>query len=105
MQTNSPISDAEMERRWSLARTVMDDLGLDALVMQGREDWMGGYVRWFTDIPANNGYPRTVMFFRDRPMTIIEMGAFGTDRKIPAGDPTNRGVGRILNTPSFFTIN
>jgi Xaa-Pro aminopeptidase len=105
MQTNSPISDVEMERRWGLARAVMDDLDLDALVMQGREDWMGGYVRWFTDIPANNGYPRTVVFFRERPMTIIEMGAFDTDRTVPAGDPVNRGVGRILNTPSFFTIN
>lgn len=30
--TNSPISRAEMERRWSLARGVMADLGLDAMV-------------------------------------------------------------------------
>ncbi|MBN8194675.1 hypothetical protein JI667_21495, partial [Bacillus sp. NTK074B] len=52
MQTNSPISDAEMERRWAIARRVMAELGLDALVMQAREDWIGGYVRWFTDVPA-----------------------------------------------------
>ena len=36
--TNSPISNAELERRWSLARAVMAEEGLDALVMQARED-------------------------------------------------------------------
>jgi Xaa-Pro aminopeptidase len=104
MQTNSPISDREMERRWAVVRGVMDELGLDAVVCQGREDWIGGYVRWLTDIPANNGYPRTVVVFRDWPMTVIEMGGFGTDRAVRAGDPRNRGVGRVLNTPSFFSI-
>lgn len=103
MKNNSPISDSELERRWTLARGVMDKLDLDTLVMQAREDWMGGYVRWFTDIPANNGYPRTVIFHRDRPMTIVEMGAFGTDRALGA-DPVHRGVGRLLGTPSFVTI-
>jgi Xaa-Pro aminopeptidase len=104
MQTNSPISNAEMERRWAIARNVMSELGLDALVMHAREDWIGGYVRWFTDVPANNGYPRTVVFFADRPMTVIEMGAFGTDRIPEPGDPAWRGVGRVLGTPSFHSI-
>lgn len=104
MQSNSPITATEMERRWALARGIMADLGLEALVMQAREDWIGGYVRWFTDVPANNGYPRTVVFFPDRPMVVIEMGAFGTDR---ATDPTasaTRGVERVLGTPSFHSI-
>ncbi|MFD1796963.1 aminopeptidase P family protein [Paracoccus aurantiacus] len=103
--TNSPISRAEMERRWGLAREVMADLGLDAMVMQAREDWCGGYVRWLTDVPANNGYPRTVVVFPDRPMEVVEMGAFGTDM---ATDPEARetaGVGRVLGTPSFVSVN
>lgn len=104
MQTNSPISDTEMERRWAIARRVMAELGLDALVMHAREDWIGGYVRWFTDVPAQNGYPRTVVFFADRPMSVIEMGAFGTDRTPDRGDPAWRGVGRVLGTPSFHSI-
>jgi Xaa-Pro aminopeptidase len=104
MQTNSPISDAELERRWGLARQVMEGLDLDALVMQAREDWIGGYVRWFTDVPAQNGYPRTVIFFADRPMAVIEMGAFGTDRVPDLGDPAWRGVGRVLATPSFHSV-
>ncbi|WP_163268653.1 M24 family metallopeptidase [Chelativorans alearense] len=104
MQTNSPISIAEMERRWAAARAVLEDNGVDALVMQAREDWMGGYVRWFTDIPANNGYPRTVVFFHDRPMTVIEMGAFGMDRRVSTDDGVHRGVERILGTPSFHSV-
>ncbi|MDP3342207.1 Xaa-Pro peptidase family protein [Frigidibacter sp.] len=103
MKTVSPISDAEMARRWQLARTVMSELGLDALVMQAREDWMGGYVRWFTDVPAMNGYPRSVIFWADRPMTVVEMGAFGTDRSL-THDAVHRGVDRILGTPSFVSI-
>jgi len=102
--TNSPISDAELERRWSLARAIMAEQGLEALVMQAREDWIGGYVRWFTDTPANNGYPRTVVFFPDRPMVVIEMGAFGTDRTPATDDKAARGVGRVLGTPSFHSI-
>ncbi|MFD0981082.1 M24 family metallopeptidase [Tropicimonas aquimaris] len=104
MRTNSPISDTEMQRRWRLTRGVMDELGLDALVTQAREDWMGGYVRWLTDVPANNGYPRTVIFHRDRPMTVIEMGAFGTDRMTDPMAPATRGVNRVLGTPSFVSV-
>lgn len=103
MTTISPLSNRELERRWALARGVMADLDLDALVMQAREDWMGGYVRWFTDVPALNGYPRTVIFWRDRGMTVIEMGAFDTDRRL-SDDPVHRGVERILGTPSFVSV-
>ncbi len=104
MTTNSPITDTEMERRWALARGVMADLGLDALVCQAREDWIGGYVRWLTDVPANNGYPRTVVFFADRPMTVVEMGAFDTDRATDPGAKATRGVERVLGTPSFHSV-
>ena len=103
METNSPISNAEMERRWAVARQVMQTLEVDALVAQAREDWVGSYVRWLTDIPANNGYPRTVAFFPDRPMTVVEMGPFGGDRDL-TGDTVNRGVGRMLQTPSFVSV-
>ncbi|KJS18022.1 MAG: hypothetical protein VR78_05375 [Hoeflea sp. BRH_c9] len=102
--TISPISNSELERRWALARTILDVEHLDALVMHAREDWIGGYVRWFTDVPALNGYPRTVVFFRDRPMLVVEMGAFGTDRVPAPEDHGARGVGRILGTPSFHSI-
>lgn len=104
MRSNSPISTAEIARRQALAHGVMEALGLDALVCQAREDWIGGYVRWLTDIPANNGYPRTVILHRDRPATVVEMGAFGTDRATDPAAPLTFGVGRVLGTPSFHSV-
>ena len=66
----NPISDAELDRRWKAARAMMTARGLDALVMQNNNDWLGGYVKWFTDFPAYNGYPRTVIFHAGDPMTL-----------------------------------
>lgn len=103
--TNSPISNTEMERRWDVTRGVMTKLGLDAIVCQAREDWIGGYVRWLTDVPANNGYPRTVIFHADRPMNVVEMGAFDTDRNTDPAAMATRGVDRVLGTPSFHSVN
>jgi Xaa-Pro aminopeptidase len=77
--------------------------GLDALVMQNANDWLGGYVRWFTGLPATNGYPRTVVFWPDRPMSVIEMGAFGGVQEL-GDDLVHKGVGRILASPSFFSV-
>jgi hypothetical protein len=54
----SRISHGELERRWRLVRHAMLELKIDALVMQATNDWLGGYVKWFTDLPATNGYPR-----------------------------------------------
>ena len=39
----------------------MEKEKIDVLLMQNNNDHMGGYVRWFTDMPATNGYPNTVV--------------------------------------------
>jgi Xaa-Pro aminopeptidase len=101
---NTPISTAELERRWSLIRRDMAEQNIDALVMQNTNDWLGGYVKWFTDAPANNGYPRTVIFHRSDWMTVIEMGPFGSGRDLDGTDSLHRGVGKIRHTPSFLSI-
>jgi len=98
------ISDAELERRWSAVRRAMQERGISALVMQSTNDWLGGYVKWFTDLPANNGYPRTVIFHADEPMTVVEMGQTGSTRTLES-DRLHRGVGEMLFTPSFLSIN
>jgi Xaa-Pro aminopeptidase len=64
---------------------------------------MGGYAKWFADMPATNGYPLTVAFPRDNEMTVVGMGAFGQDRAPPEGSPW-RGVKRHLGTPSFTSV-
>ena len=98
------ISDAELMRRWAAVRRVMQERGVDAIVMQNTNDWLGGYVKWFTDLPANNGYPRTVVFHADAPMTLVEMGPSNVRRTYTADETLHRGVGEMLHTPSFTSI-
>jgi len=98
------VSDAELERRWRALRAEMTRAGLDAVVVWGANDWLGGHVRWLTDFPATNGYPRTVIFWLDRPMTVVEMGPFGGQNDMEGRDPVHRGVGRQLTRPSFSSV-
>lgn len=104
MKMRSPITNAELQRRWSAVADAMAAEDIEALVMQNSSDWVGGYVRWFSDVPAGNGYPRTIIFYRDQPMTIIEMGPFDVVRDLGGTDEIHRGVGRMLHTPSFASI-
>ena len=98
------ISDAELERRWAAVRALLAERQVDALVVQATNDWLGGNVKWLTDLPATNGYPRTVLFHADGPMTVVEMGPFGGRRALRGEDPVHRGVGLLLTTPSFPSI-
>ena len=99
---NTPISDAEMQRRWALARAVMAEHKVDALLMQNNNDHMGGYVRWFTDVPACNGYPVSIVFPRDGLMSLVRQGPFGLSRDLEDGsDGFLRGVGHLYGTPSY----
>src|SRR5450756_3210233 len=98
---NTPISTAELERRWRAVRIAMATEKIDVLLMQNNNDHMGGYVRYFTDMPATNGYPNTVIFPRDGEMTVVCQGPFGGSEVTAQGDQTWRGVKRILTTPSY----
>jgi Xaa-Pro aminopeptidase len=99
------ISDQELERRWQAARKEMRERKIDALVMQNANDWLGGYVKWFTDIPATNGYPKTVIFHAAEPMTLIEMGGFGAVRSLKGKDNIHRGIDEVIGSPSFLAVN
>lgn len=96
-----PVSSQELQRRWTAARAAMRSLGVEALVLQSSEDWMGGYTRWFTDTPAVNAYPRSVIFPADGLMTTCEVGVFGGEWTHDGEHPEHRGVGRRVSTPSF----
>src|SRR4030042_5918303 len=97
------ISTHELERRWKEVRTKMKEENFDFLIMQNDNEWLGGCVKWFTDIPARNGYPMTVIFPVDDEMTTITCGGR------PPGDLgppawTMRGVKRRLTAPYFRSI-
>src|SRR5579864_7916437 len=98
------ISASELERRWTAVRDEMTARGIDALVMQNASDLLGGYVKWFTDVPAHNDYPRTVIFHGDDLMTLVEMGATGRRDKLDGKDANNPGIGEIRYSPSFFSV-
>jgi len=98
----TPISTTELERRWAAVRAAMERDKIDVLLMQNNNDYMGGYVKYFTDLPATNGYPLTVVFPRDDLMTLVSMGPFGGGGAPTAnGDGSARGVKQWLTTPSF----
>ncbi len=98
-----PISTAELERRWAETRKAMQKQGIDCLVMQNSNQYLGGYVRWFTDVPAKEGYPVTVIFPVDDEMTMITSGG----APLPPGPPewAVRGVKERIGRPYFRTLN
>src|SRR5665213_1329061 len=98
---NTPISTAELERRWGLVRAAMEREKIDVLLMQNNNDHMGGYVRYFTDMPATNGYPNTAIFPRDGEMSVVCQGPFGGSETTAQGDINWRGVQKIMTTPSY----
>ena len=101
-RVNHPMPTRELERRWALIRAAMEDRGIDVLLAQANNDFMGGYIKYLSDLPATNGYVLTVVFPRDEPMTVIGQGAFGLDERLRAeGDGIRRGVGRLMGVPSY----
>jgi Xaa-Pro aminopeptidase len=98
----SRISIGELERRWKLIRDHLVQQGLDALIVQNARDFTGGYVKWFTDIPAY--YPRTVIFNSSDLMTVVEHGAAGRRRSLKGNDKENPGVGEIISTSAFPSV-
>lgn len=100
----NPVSTAELDRRWAAVRKMMADHGVDALIAQSNNDWLGGHAKWLTDHPATNGYPKTVVFHAKDWMTIIDMGPRGGRRKLGGNDEVHRGVGEILTTPAFTSV-
>src|SRR3984885_8001394 len=98
----TPISTAELERRWGAVRAAMERDKIDVLLMQNNVDQMGGYVKYFTDLPATNGYPVTVVFPRDDLMTMVSQGPFGgASNPTEKSDGMRRGVKQWLTTPSY----
>jgi Xaa-Pro aminopeptidase len=98
------ISDQELERRWALTRELMKDRKLDFLVFQNSTDYLDGYVKWFTDLPALHNYPATVIFELDDEMTTVWHGPDApADPRPPAW--SLRGVKKRLSRPYLPSLN
>ena len=98
------VSLEELERRWGLIRARMRELDIDALVLQNSSDWVGGYIRWFSNQPATNGYPTSLVFPRETGMALIEQGPFGGLRESSDTELRATGIARRLTTPSYPSV-
>ena len=96
----NPIPTRELERRWKAVREAMSAAGIDALVMQNSNSFHGGYVKWFTDIPAMYGGYQAVVFPAKAPMITFSHGPAGA-RDLGGDDPVNRGVATAHSAPTF----
>lgn len=93
-----PISDSELNRRWEATRALMKEQDLDLVFTQGNNMHLGGYVRWFTDIPAEYNFHMTVLFPACGEMTLVRTSA----SKIPAWGL--RGVEEVRYAPFSPTL-
>lgn len=94
------VSDSELERRWRLTREAMRRHGVDALVVQGSNEFYAGYVRWLTDIPGTNGNFTTVVFHREDDMVIVAGGPKDGVTHAPSGRRWEyRGVKKVITAP------
>ena len=98
------VSHDELERRWRAVRVQMRARKIDALVVQNSSDWVGGYIRWFSNQPATNGYPSSLVFPLEGGMSFIEQGPFGGVRESSAADASDSGIARRLTTPSYPSV-
>lgn len=92
------ISTTELERRWHAVRSVMRERSIDFLLCQSSTDYLGGYVKWFTDMPAVHEYRATVIFPRDDEMTTIWHGARTPAEPSPPAWAL-RGVKKRISVP------
>ena len=98
------VSGEELERRWLSVRTAMRSGGIDALVVQNSSDWVGGYIRWFSNQPATNGYPSSLVFPLEGGISLIEQGPFGGLKQSSPAELAASGIARRLTTPSYPSV-
>ena len=96
------ISKNELERRWKAVREAMEKRGMDCLVMHNSNQYLGGYVRYFTDIPAAT-YGLSVIFPLDDEMTVISHGPNSPTPTRPSD--LSYGVKAQITCPYIPTLN
>lgn len=94
-----PISDRELRRRWDVTRDLLKKHDLDFAFTQGSNMHLGGYVRWFTDVPAEYNYHMTVLFPVDDEITLVRTSGS------PIPEWALRGVKEVLYAPFCPTLN
>ena len=102
-QRRYSLSQHELERRWKAVRERMAAKGISHLVVQSQQRFVGGYLRWFTDLAGTN-YHITAVFPLDEDMTIIGHGAPAPAAPATPPEWAMRGVKERINTPAFPNV-
>ena len=100
VRLTSRISTGELERRWTAIREMMGKQKIDFLIMRNDEGFLGGNVKWFTDLSARNNQHFTVIFPADDEMTFISHGPSAPAEPTPPAWAA-RGVKTRLAAPYF----
>ncbi len=97
------LSQHELERRWEGLRKRMAAKKIDYLVVQSQNRGVGGYFRYFTDLPGGN-YPNAAVFPLEGDMAII---SHGPASPAPPANPPDWALreGKVkFNTPAFPNV-
>ena len=97
------IPTVELERRWKAAREMMRERKVDFLVMRNDEEFMGGYVKWFSDFSPRHSNAFSLIFPVDDEMTFISMGGTPPADAFPPQWAV-RGIKRRIGSPYFSSI-
>lgn len=98
-----PMSDREMNRRWACIQKAMQESGIEVLIAQNADQYLGGYFRYLTDIPTEQSYPMSVLFPAKGKMTTITSSS--RNHPLPPAWFSDRGVEQRLAAPYFRTFN
>jgi Xaa-Pro aminopeptidase len=82
----------------------MRERGVDYIIVQNHNDYLGGYVKWFLDEPAMHCYPVTVIFPVDEEMVTIFHGSSDPAQAAPP-EWALRGVRKRYSSPIMLSLN
>ncbi len=101
-----PVSTAELERRWKAVRAQMAPMGLEALLIEGANNSLGGgsYARWFTGLSPSSSYPHTIIFPAVGLTTLVTHGAIGETAEMGGKNPNYPGIARRIGAPHFPAV-
>ena len=97
------LSQHELERRWEGLRKRMAAKKIDYLVVQSQNRGVGGYFRYFTDLPGGN-YPNAAVFPLEGDMAVISHGPASPAPPANPPDWALRGGKLKFNTPAFPNV-
>lgn len=89
-----------MNRRWTELRRRMEREGIEFLVVEATQRYLGGYLRWLVDIPATNNLSQAVLGL-DGNATLVTHGPPGT---APPEEQRSNAPLDTVRVPAFPSV-